>query len=196
MHRGFAVLGSALAVASPAALGLTAPAHPAATQLLSCAVSSHLDFSPGVQMVSVPQSVTGVLHGSGPTTGPACTTTAAATTAGIAGLDATLTGKGQATCFTDTGLETVNLSGTMTISWKKATGEAAGSSQIQWTAKQVDLGNVVLAGTVSSGQFKGATLSVAGPTAAAVTSLTGGCAPSSPLTDVTTTDTYLRLTQA
>ncbi|MEY9846451.1 hypothetical protein [Streptacidiphilus sp. MAP5-3] len=191
MHRGLAALASALTVASPSALGIAAPAHAAGTQLLSCTISAEESFSPGVQMVSAPQSVGGVLHGLGQTAGPACAPAAD----GITSLDATFTGMGQASCFTDPALRAVKLNGTMAITWKKANGAAVGSSRVNWSASQVDLGSTVLAGTVSSGVFKGATMSVTGLSADAVISVTGGCSASSPLTSVRTTDTYLRLTQ-
>ena len=194
MRLGIAALAlaPALAVASLPALGAAAPVRAATAPLVSCTVTSEATFSPGVQMVSVPQSVSGGLQGADPSAGPACTKAAD----GIGGLAATFTGTGQATCLTDPALRTVDLSGGMTITWKRADGDSVGSSGVDWTAKQVDLGSVVFAGTVTSGMFKGATISVSGLSADAVTSVSGGCTTSSPLTGVRTTDTYLRVTQA
>lgn len=191
MRRSVAALTSVLAVAFPLALGVATLAHSSAAQLLSCTVSSAESFSPGVQMASSAQIVSGGLNGPGLTAGPAC----AAAPDGITGLEASFTGKGPATCLPDPALQTVSLHGTMTITWKKADAETAGFSGIAWTARQVDLGSVNLAGTVTSGLFKGATLSVAGLSADAVVRVAGGCAPGSPITSVRTTDTYLRITQ-
>ncbi|MBF9067227.1 hypothetical protein [Streptacidiphilus fuscans] len=190
MRRSVAALASALAVASPLALGVATLAHSSAAQLLSCAVSSAESFSPGVQMASSSQDVSGSITGPGITAGPAC----GAAPDGITGLDATFTGKGAASCLPDPALQTVGLNGSMTITWKKADAATVGTSGITWTARQVELGSVDLAGTVTSGLFKGATLSVAGLSADAVVRVAGGCAPGSPLTSVRTTDTYLRLT--
>ncbi|SEL52852.1 hypothetical protein [Streptacidiphilus jiangxiensis] len=190
MRRGLTIVASALVVASSPALGAAAPVHAAGVQLLSCAVSSELNFTPGVQMVSGPQSVLGALQGER-STGPACATSAD----GITGAEATLAGTGSAACLPDPVLATVDLAGTMAVTWKKAGGATVGSSQITWTATRLNLGSVVFTGTVSSGLFKGAAASVSGLSADAVTSVNGGCMGSSPLTSVRTTESYLRLTQ-
>jgi hypothetical protein len=191
MRRGLIVVVSALVVASTPALGAAAPVRATAAPFLSCAVSSEQDFTPGVEMVSGPQRVAGVLQGPEQTTGPACTTSAN----GITGAQATLGGTGSAACLPDPVLQAVDLAGSMTVTWKKAGGATVGSSQVTWTATQLDLGSVVFSGTVSSGLFKGAAVSVAGLSADAVTSVGGGCMGGAPLTSVRTTDTYLRLTQ-
>lgn len=192
MFRSPAALAAALAVAATSAFSAAAPAHPAATRLLSCAVSSQEAFTPGVQMVSIAQTASGTLGAPDMAAGPACATTSD----GITGLAATFTGTGTATCLTDPALRTVDLNGTVTITWKKAGGATVGSSQLTWRASQVELGSVRLAGRVSSGLFKGATMSVSGLSADAVTVVSGGCASGSPVTSIRTTDTYLQLTQA
>ncbi|RAG82621.1 hypothetical protein DN069_26225 [Streptacidiphilus pinicola] len=192
MRRGLVGLVSALAVVSPPALALAAPLHASAQPLVSCTVSSAEDFSPGVQTASLAQSVSGGLSRPGLSTGPGCT----GAPDGIVDAQATLIGSGKATCLADPALTTLDLTGTMAISWNKADGDTAGTSRVSWAAHQVDMGSVVFAGTVTSGLFRGAAVTVAGLSANAVTSVTGGCAAGSPLTGVRTTDTYLRLTQA